>query len=194
VLTKPLRFLMCAAIAAVLGTFGTASQATFYSGDFDPPVITGHFTGHFVLEVLCPDNCVVDLVSLTITSSGTFGPGWFFAGPEEQIASNPSFVGGLHFTSDVIQLSSGDDFVHLGGFGLNADRCTTPSVMFTSANGDDPNHPGFVANLGCFLGTEFITGDTATYVAAAVPEPGSLALLVGGIGAAWLARRRRTAP
>jgi hypothetical protein len=182
---------MCAAVATVLGTFGTASQATFYSGTFDPPDITGHFTGNFTLEVLCPDNCEVDLVSLEITGSGTFGPGWFFAGPEQQIASNPSFDGGLHFTSDVIPLSILEPLL-FGGFRANSDICSTPSLMFTATNGNDLEHPGFVANLGCFDGTEFIAGDQATYTATAIPEPGTLALILGGIGGAWITRRRKS--
>jgi len=60
--------------------------------------------------------------------------------------------------------------------------------MFTPDIGDDFfEHHGFIANL--FSDT---VNNNAIYVAAAVPEPGSLGLLVGGIGAAWLTRRRKT--
>ena len=64
--------------------------------------------------------------------------------------------------------------------------------MFTPTfDADFAGHPGFIANLGCFdANNQFTSGDTAIYVT--VPEPGTLALLVGGIGAAWLARRRKT--
>jgi hypothetical protein len=65
-------------------------------------------------------------------------------------------------------------------------------VQFTPTIGDDFfEHHGFLANLGLFDGSEFISGDNAIYVAARIPEPGSLGLLVGGIGAAWLSRRRK---
>src|ERR1700687_3978017 len=47
---KTLRIFMCAAAAAALAAFGTMAQATFYGGDFDPPVITGHFTGRFIVN------------------------------------------------------------------------------------------------------------------------------------------------
>jgi hypothetical protein len=74
------------------------------------------------------------------------------------------------------------------GFGHFNEGCSTPALMFTP----NPQDSGFVANLGCFDGSVFTTFDTATYIATVVPEPGTLVLLVGGIGAAWLTRRRKT--
>jgi len=64
-------------------------------------------------------------------------------------------------------------------------------VQFTPTIGDDFfQHHGFLANLGLFdSNNQFTSGDTAIY---RIPEPGSLGLLVGGIGAAWLTRRRKT--
>ena len=50
----------------------------------------------------------------------------------------------------------------------------------------DGHGPGWIANL---FNNET---NNAIYVATAIPEPGTLALLVGGIGAAWLRRRRKT--
>ncbi len=192
---KTLRIFMCAAVAAALGTFGTATQATFVSGDFDPPDISGHFTGHFVLNVsnTCNiESCPIDLVSLVITNAGFFGGGWFFSGPPTNIASSASFDGGLHFQSDVIPLSFFSTLL-VGGFGTSANpTCNRPSLTFTPTFAADfAGHPGFIANLGCFdANKQFTSGDTAIYVT--VPEPGTLALLVGGIGAAWLTRRRKT--
>jgi hypothetical protein len=65
--------------------------------------------------------------------------------------------------------------------------------MLTPDLGDDfLNHHGFIANLGFFdSNNQFTSGDNAIYVTARIPEPGSLGLLVGGIGAAWLTRRRK---
>jgi hypothetical protein len=191
---KPLRTFICAAAAAALGTFGTLAQATFYGGDFDPPTITGHFTGHFIVNdvndqcLAGSESCEIDLISLVITNSGDFGSGDFSTGQTNIALSNVSFEGGLHFLSVPIPLSNPDPAAGV--------TCTanTPCVQFTPTIGDDfLHHHGFLANLGLFdSGNQFTSGDTAIYVAARIPEPGSLALLVGGIGAAWLTRRRKT--
>ena len=185
---------MCAAAAAALGTFGTLAQATFYGGDFDPPVLTGHFTGHFIVNDVndgClhgSEGCEIDLISLVITNSGNFGAGDFSTG-QTNIASNVSFVGGLHFLSVAIPLTSlSTDFEFAGSGSLGAGVGCNPCVMFTPDIGDDFfQHHGFIANL-----FNDAVNNNAIYVAARIPEPGSLGLLVGGIGAAWLARRRKT--
>ena len=196
---KPLRTFICTAAAAALGTFGTLAQATFYGGDFDPPTITGHFTGHFLLNVsdICnSDSCEIDLINLVIANSGDFGSNGFSAS-QTNIASNVSFVGGLHFLSVPIPVTFPSTDLELlsAGFSSLAPAVScNPCVMFTPDIGDDfLLHHGFIANLGLFdSNNQFISGDTAIYVAAPIPEPGSLGLLVGGIGAAWLARRRKT--
>jgi hypothetical protein len=199
-----LRILMCAAAAVALATFGTLAQATFYGGDFDPPSITGHFTGHFIVNdvndqcLAGSEGCEIDLISLVITNSGDFGSGDFSTG-QTNIASSVSFVGGLHFLSVPVPLTS-LSFLDLAFAGSGsvaaAVSCTAfnPCVQFTPDIGDDfLHHHGFLANLGVFdSNNQFVSGDTAIYVAARIPEPGSLALLVGGIGAAWLTRRRKT--
>jgi len=192
---------MCAAAAAALGTFGTPAQATFYGGEFDPPTITGHFTGHFIVNDVndgCLSNsesCEIDLINLVITNSGDFGSGDFSTG-QTNIASNVSFVGGLHFLSVPIPLTSPfSDFAFASaGFGSLAPAVTcSPCVMFTPDIGDDFfRHHGFIANLGFFDSNgQFVSGDNAIYVARAIPEPGAFSLLVGGIGAAWLRKRRK---
>jgi hypothetical protein len=195
---KILRIFICAATAAALGMFGTAAQATFYGGDFDPPEITGHFTGHFIVNdvddgCLHPDGgCQIDLISLVITTSGDFGSGDFSTG-QTDIASSASFDGGLHFLSVPIPLTT-PSFVFAGFDRLAPAVTCSPCVQFTPDFGPDfIGHFGFLANLGLFdANGQFVSGDTARYAAAPIPEPGSLGLLVGGIGAAWLARRRKT--
>ena len=189
--SKTLRMFMCAAVAAALGTFGTATQATFYGGSFDPPTLTGHFTGDFLLDItdscFSEGPCQVDLISLTITSSTTFGSGWF-SGFQGNIASSASLDGGLHFDSVEIPLTG--NFFDFGFTGLAAvDQVNcNPCVQFTEVFDTDfeEHGPGWIANL---FNTET---NNAIYVATAIPEPGTLALLVGGIGAAWLRRRRKT--
>ena len=191
---KTLQMFMCAAVAAALGTFGTATQATFYSGVFDPPTITGHFIGEFIVNDVndgCLSNsesCQIDLISLVITDSGDFGSGDFSLG-QTDIASNVSFVGGLHFLSVPIPLTSPfSDFLFAGlGTSQQVD-CSNACVQFTPDIGDDFfQHHGFIANL-----FNDQAANNAIYVATQIPEPGTLGLLVGGIGAAWLRRRRKT--
>jgi hypothetical protein len=189
---KTLRMFMCAAAAAALGTFGTATQATLYGGGFDPPPATGHFTGEFLLDITdscfqeVTEGCQVDLVSLTITSSTTFGGGWFSTG-QANIANSASLDGGLHFDSVEIPLTS-NDFLDSAFFGLaTLDQVNcSPCVQFTTVFDEDffEHGPGWIANL---FNAE---NNNAIYVATAIPEPGTLALVLGGIGAAWLRRRK----
>ena len=190
--SKTLRMFMCAAVAAALGTFGPATQATLYGGGFDPPPASGHFTGEFLLDITdscfqeVTEGCQVDLVSLTITSSTTFGGGWFSTG-QANIANSASLDGGLHFDSVEIPLT-GDffDFAFAGLGTLQQVNCN-PCVQFTTVFTEDffGHGPGWIANL--FNSAN----NNAIYVAQQVPEPGTLALVVGGIGAAWLRRRRK---
>src|SRR3979411_2755109 len=134
---KPLRTLICAAAAAALGTFCTLAQATFYGGDFDPPVLTGHFTGHFIVNDVndqclagSEGGCEIDLISLVITSSGNFGFG-DFSGFQANIANNASFVGGLHFLSVPIPLTSASsDFSFAASRSVAAAVNCNPCVQF----------------------------------------------------------------
>jgi hypothetical protein len=181
---------MCAAAAAALGTFGTATQATLYGGGFDPPPASGHFTGDFLLDITdscfqeVTAGCQVDLVSLRITSSTAFGGGWFSTG-QANIANSASLDGGLHFNSVEIPLTG--NFFDAAFFGSDTSdqvNCN-PCVQFTTEFTTDffGHGPGWIANL---FNSE---NNNAIYVT--VPEPGTLALVVGGIGAAWLRRRRK---
>lgn len=190
--SKTLRMFMCAAAAAALGTFGTATKATLYGGGFDPPAASGHFTGDFLLDITdscfqeVTEGCQVDLVSLRITSSTTFGPGWV-SGFQANIANSASLDGGLHFNSVEIPLTGNFfDAAFFGSATLDQVNCN-PCVQFTTVFTEDffEHGPGWIANL---FNAE---NNNAIYVATAIPEPGTLALVVGGIGAAWLRRRRK---
>jgi hypothetical protein len=188
---------MCAALAAALGMFGTAARATFYSGDFDPPPEPGHFVGSFLLDVQdgCnTDGCVINLVSLSITSGTSFNGFTMFTGQQSDIAPfGASFNPSLNFTSDFIALTGVGSPGFFRGSGANAVGGCETALKFTSTDGNDPDHPGFVADLGTLCGDNFTTMDTATYTAVAVPEPATLALILGGLGAGWLQRRRKSA-
>ena len=51
---------------------------------------------------------------------------------------------------------------------------------------------GYVAQLVCANDPTRVLDD-AIYQLTQVPEPGTLALILGGVGAAWLTRRRKAA-
>jgi hypothetical protein len=200
---KPLRTFICAAAAAALGTFGTLAQATFYGGDFDPPTILGHFTGSFLLDVTGACNnpngegsdCTIDLIDAVIDTSSTFNPGWV-AVPHDNIATNIIFDGHLiAFDSILIGLFIPSTEGSSLFAATNVIPCT-PSLRFTSANppaGDFLGHQGFIADLECNNANNQSVGDNAVYVLRQIPEPGTLALILGGVGAAWLTRRRKAA-
>jgi PEP-CTERM motif len=194
---KPLQVLMCAALAAALGMFGTAARATFYAGDFDPPPEPGHFVGSFLLDIQdgCnTDGCTINLVSLSITSGTSINGFFMFTGHQDDIAlSGASFNPSLNFTSDLIALTGVSSPGFSRGVGVNAVGGCEAALKFTSTNGNDPDHPGFVADVGALCGDQFIPMGTATYTAVAVPEPATLALILGGLGAGWLQRRRKSA-
>jgi hypothetical protein len=197
----------CVAAAAAFGMFGTASHATFYGGDFDPPTIQGHFTGHFLLNVTGNCNhpngegsdCRIDLVNLLIDGSGTFGPGWISLG-QSDIATNIIFDGHLFaFDSTLINLfipgvGGLTSDAGLGSFDVIAAAPCTPQLRFTSNFATDfGGHTGFIADMECNNANGQSIGDNAIYVLTQIPEPGTLALILGGIGAGWLTRRRKAA-
>ena len=191
---KSLRIFMCAAVAAALGMFGTATQATFYGGDFDPPTILGHFTGHFLLNVsdtCSSEDCQIDVVDVLIDASSTFGPGWVSHG-QPDVATNVIFDGHLiAFDSVLVNLFIPSFEGGLSQFTASVIPCT-PSLRFTSFFGPDfLSHEGFIADLECNNANNQSVGDNAVYVLRQIPEPGTLALILGGVGAAWLTRRRK---
>lgn len=181
---------MSAAFAAALGMFGAGAQATQYGVVFDPPTILGHFTGGALLDVTgdCgssePITCQIDLLSAFIDASSTFGPGWTSQG-QTNIATDVLFDGHLiAFDSVLIDLFNPEP---------GSIPCM-PSLRFTSTfDPDFLGHQGFIADLECLNADQENVGDNAVYILAQVPEPGTLALILGGVGAAWLTRRRKAA-
>jgi hypothetical protein len=189
---KSLRIFMCAAAAAALGTFGTVAQATFYGGDFDP------FTGTFSLNasnVCNSDNCTIDLGPDMFIDSTVFGCCWTAPGqlgidiPHTAIFSEGGEL--VAFDSVLIQLSNNGVLPTL--FANDLPPCTSPSLRFTNVQGTDLNGDfGYLAQLVCANDPQTVLDD-ARYQLTRVPEPGTLALILGGVGAAWLTRRRKAA-
>ena len=97
--------------------------------------------------------------------------------------------------------------VNTGLIQILADACTGDLCFFTwylawdsglSGEGGELNNQVILFRQRCFEGTDCGPieqfGDPATHVEFfKIPEPGSLALLIGALGAGWIVRRRRTA-
>src|SRR5438309_1076045 len=77
---------------------------------------------------------------------------------------------------------------------------TTLTATLTHIQDTPPTAPAFAAQLPTILNglayidfhtTQFGSGEIRGQILAAVPEPETYALMLGGLGAAFLARRRR---
>jgi hypothetical protein len=187
---RPVRMFIGAVLVAVLGMFGTGAQARQYGVVFDP------FTGTALLDYNCPEGCVIDLLNADIVS--TVFPGSWVSGPQYDIATGiMSSEGGDLIAFDSIPLLLSPPLTDLifGSdarliFASDSPPCTTPSLKFTENPSEDASgFRGHEAQLVC--GDSLTVYDTATYGLTAVPEPGTLALILGGAGVAWLTRRRK---
>jgi hypothetical protein len=195
------RIFMCAAVAAVLGVAGAPAQATaYYDVIFDPS-----FTGEvkFAIGDGCKAKsdgiyvaigvCEVDLVFADIFDST--GQEWV-SGPQSfvgllvqivhgelaQFLSRPILLEPIppdEPSSDFLALTSGHD-----------EDCDGILQFFISRQGPPPT---------TFQGCHSSQSDSDTYtlvpgtLTSTIPEPGTLGLILGGIGAAWLTRRRKRA-
>jgi len=194
-----------AAVAALM--LGSPAQAKTWVASYDPPAYVG--TGTFEVDDACLANdgeytqffgCTIQITGNVSTSppvdfaailpdnlcalctfaviGGKFAGvdtgliGVLAAGPigyEFEFSYNPIYVN----LGDAQVLVGVENFVDLYQCSKNGDgySCDTETPIY-SAPGTDP--PGFVRFD-------------------AVPEPGSLGLILGAMGAGWLARRRKAA-
>ena len=198
-----LRVFICAATLAASAGFGPPAQAIAYDVDFDPPFIVGFFGGTAMLDVdpSCLDlgagphsalnlffaGCTIDLTSVDITMLGGNPVNLVYTAEQNPI---PVLIGVLGNSDNLIGLSTlpirleGPNDIEGGRY----DECDA-TLAFTLGR-------QFVSGPAVFTtcGDNGIQGysSVATSVTfAQVPEPGTLALLLGGVGAVWTARRRR---
>jgi len=180
-----------AVLAAAVALISYAAQAIVYPIKYDPP--TGPGTVQVRNEACLSDSdirCLLDLLTTDVLDS--VSDEWLLPSPFVDVADpEGSIVVDLEshrlvaFDSLPITLtlvSSGDFAVteSLASSGPVDGDCTTATLLLFSNNTtslvscsvDDRG----VYNLGAAL---------------AAPEPASLALMLGGAGAAWLARRRK---
>jgi len=193
------RTLVVAAVATALGVLTTPAAAAPYRGTFDP----FDFSGDYVINVnpLClatdgwhanaPGICAATLLSATADVTGDYTGTVEFA---SSISSNPPLFG-LYVAGGKI-VSFDTDLLH----DISSSPLASQEFWIKFGSGQCTSGPCYGDELGVFLftGVEFPDPQpvsTASYLGPAVdlaiPEPGTLSLLLGALGGGWLARRRR---
>jgi hypothetical protein len=187
---RTLRLSLCALAAAAVLTLGTPARAAFYSPDFDP-----EFDGTALFEIgdacLLNDDgtysavgaCAVDMIFADMFDTN-FPLVHYTSGLQTDIAFQVVIAG-----NELTQFSTSDPILE-SCFG---EFCTFADLQFFT--GCD-----FVIDESCeplatlaFDSTVLRDGYRLIRQTDGVPEPGTLGLILGGVGAAWLARRRKAA-
>jgi len=194
--SRTLHVLRCAVIAATLAGISTLAQAKVYPITWDPT-----FGGDVQVDLVNDAGCrglgdniwnttsfpvcqldltVVDVFDLLFPLVHYTS----FSLPIVNVATHVEIFGG-----NFNQFRTGPIFLdEIGGCG---DFCGTATIQFfISENPSDP-FPGFAT-----LKIVPFDGDPADPTTLSnsyrVPEPGTLGLLLGALGAGWLAKRRKT--
>jgi len=193
--------------AAALAIFGVPANAVVYGSGFDPVTFSG--TGFFEFDNHCEtDNggfgtytqaqCNVLFLSASVdmTDTNTGDPGHLDFGPSTAIF-DIIIQGGLLVGVDTDLM--GIAFVSTPCSGSLCNN--NPWWIQWQSNFNDP----VFLYTGTCTGGEFPSCDpntfaegeapnvTFTRLTDGAPEPGTLGLMLGGVGAAWLARRRKAA-
>jgi hypothetical protein len=184
---RTLRLSLCTFAAAVVLTLGTPARAAFYSPDFDP-----EFDGSALFQI--GDACLLNADG-TYSAIGPCAVDMIFA---DMFDTNFPLV---HYTSG-LQTNIAFEVVIAGN-------------QLTQFSTSDPTLSSCVGEFCTFADLEFFTGcgfffDESCEPLATLafdstvlsdgyrlirqaPEPGTLALILGGAGVAWWARRRKAA-
>jgi hypothetical protein len=187
------------AVASACLLLGFTAQAGLWSADYDPPAFVG--TATFDVPGACLSG-VADGLHLQSEFLGC-SPIRVVA----NVSTNPviDFFSVLPSSNVLSYVVIGEQFVgvNTGNIGLVTVGTTDYAFEFlaTFNPGNFENIPPSVTNtvnlydncnfdgpLFCF-GKPVLFADTVVF--AAVPEPGSIGLILGALGAGWLARRRK---
>ena len=175
--SKVLRMYLCVVVAAIFGTAVGFARAAVYDVDYDPA-----FDGTTRIQI--GDGCL--LTNGTFSSTGACTLDLISADVFD--TSSPL----LHYTSG-FQSNIGTQVVISGN---ELTQFSTPNLDPFLSCGVECSGFLFFTFGNAFLDT--VTGAQLSdgYILVrvnGVPEPGSLALILGAVAAAWLARRRKTA-
>jgi hypothetical protein len=198
-------FLCAAATAACLHFANTAQAGLVYHGDFDPPLYVGTVfvdvdpgcvLGTGWKDVVATSCGPVNILSLVVNS----------APPGDQLVFAPAalvgkvtglyWVGGVLTAIDTVLIGPQQSGPTPGGYFDLFGPSNDFAIQFLSNHANPEPRP--IANLfnctdGCGPNQLLPVGkDPARQQAfVQVPEPASLGLVLGALGAGWLARRRK---
>ncbi|NDP41973.1 MAG: PEP-CTERM sorting domain-containing protein [Aromatoleum sp.] len=182
---------VCAVIAASLAGVSTLAQGRIYPITFDP-----QFDGPVFIsidELVCngigTQSCNVDLVSADVFD--TSNPLIRYTGGPTSGVGDQAFFTALgvfnQFQSVLPQIIVTHTFCD-GDFCF-ADSATLEFFINDESSGAFPGFARLTLNNGqTILEDHYVVGPA---LGTAVPEPGTLALLFGALGAGWLAKRRK---
>jgi len=177
----------CAIVAAAFALGGGAVQAgVIHPIIYDPPNGSGSLQEGDDCTAPSSESCTIDLLTTLVTDS--FLNTWELPAPLFDIATGFSFEGGLvaiqtpFFTVNLVSGDgSGSILTFLAAPVSSEVACPTAQLRLNINNTTDLLNDCNVENHGFYE------------ILPAVPEPGSMALILGGAGAAWLVRRRKRA-
>ncbi len=166
-----------AVLAAAVGVISTVAQAIIYPVHYDPP--TGPGAVRVNNDICLSDSdirCLLDLLTTDVVDS--IGDEWLLPSPFLDVADPEGAIVVDFETHRLIAFDSRPVTLTL----VSSDgQCgTTATLRLFSDN--------TTSLVSCSV------DDRGVYVidaALPAPEPASLALVLGGAGAAWLARRRK---
>ncbi len=207
-LNRILRKSFSALAAFAVLTLGNVAHASLWSSDYDPPELVG--TGVFEVPTVCltgkadgqylPSSTVG--CSISVVSNVTTTPVINFNSilPSFLVTSyeviGGKFVGVNTGVIGFVTVSLTDYWFQFSSTFIPGSGCNTWHSYY--AYGCTPTAPS-VTNLvrvfsGCNeQGTNCTTTLSAREVSFAVPEPGSIGLILSALGAGWMARRRKVA-
>jgi PEP-CTERM motif-containing protein len=196
---KTVRILLGALATVAVAIFAVPASAVQYSSGFDPVAFSG--TGLFQFDDTCLNtdglhlaadcNLVLLNASLDMTDTGSSD------------TAHLDFAPVLPDSTDMV------DLIISGGTLVGIDTGLIGPVFVTDDGSSlfGPwwlqwqSDPVFLFTGGCTVGVEsevctpneFSSGEATNVTFTRVPEPGTLGLILGGVGAAWVARRRKRA-
>jgi len=175
--------------AAAVVTLATSTRAAFYSPEFDP-----EFDGTALFQI--SDNCL--LTDGTFAGDGDCQVDMIFADMFDTEFPLVHYTSGLQTDiafevviagNELTQFSTSDPILSY----CPGEFCTFADLQFFTGCGfffDESCEP--LATLA-FDSTVLSDGYRLIRQTDGVPEPGTLGLIFGAVGAAWLARRRKAA-